>query len=52
MRVIEQLPLADAARLAGVSPSTLSERSSKAEARVRAAFAEPEPHETEQETRP
>lgn len=38
LRVLEQLPLREAAELAGVAPSTLSKRAAKAEARVRAAI--------------
>jgi RNA polymerase sigma-70 factor, ECF subfamily len=38
LRAIEQLPLTEAAALAGVAESTLSKRASKAEARVRAVI--------------
>lgn len=41
LRVIEALPLREAATLAGVSESTMSKRASKAEARVRAALEDP-----------
>jgi RNA polymerase sigma-70 factor (ECF subfamily) len=40
LRVIEALPLHEAAQLAGVSPPTMSKRASKAEAQVRAALDE------------
>lgn len=40
LRVIEALPLYEAAQLAGVSQPTMSKRASKAEARVRAALDE------------
>jgi RNA polymerase sigma-70 factor, ECF subfamily len=50
LRVIEQLPLSEAAALAGVAESTISKRARKAEDRVRAAFDESEP--TTQEPRP
>lgn len=38
LRVLEVLPLHDAAQLAGISPSAMSKRASKAEARIRAAL--------------
>jgi RNA polymerase sigma factor (sigma-70 family) len=38
LRVLEALPLHEAAQLAGVSQSTMSKRATKAEARVRAAL--------------
>jgi RNA polymerase sigma-70 factor (ECF subfamily) len=42
LRAIEQLSIREAATLAGVSESTISKRASQAEARVRAAFDDPE----------
>ena len=41
LRVIEALPLHEAAQLASVSQPTMSKRASKAEAQVRAALDEP-----------
>jgi RNA polymerase sigma-70 factor (ECF subfamily) len=43
LRVIEMLPLHEAAQLAGISQSAMSKRASKAEARVRAALESTSP---------
>jgi|GEM_PF-1120639 len=50
LRVIEALPLREAATLAGVSESTISKRAHKAEQRVRAAL-QPESTNTEEHRR-
>ncbi|MFO7566087.1 MAG: RNA polymerase sigma factor [Enhygromyxa sp.] len=51
LRVIEALPVREAAALAGVSESTISKRASKAERRVRAALQANESAETEEQRR-
>jgi DNA-directed RNA polymerase specialized sigma24 family protein len=51
LRVIEALPLREAATLAGVSESAISKRARKAEERVRAALQLTEPSKTEEHQR-